>query len=85
MVIQCNKLEVRRMTLTVKMADSESALIKDYAKLKGKTVSDVLRKAVISYIENEIDTAAYEQAYAEYQRNPVTHTLDEVEKEILAK
>lgn len=71
------------MTFTVKMNEKESTLVKDFATLKGTTVSDVIRGAVLDRIEDELDLVAYEKALADYIRNPKTYTLDEVEKEIL--
>ncbi len=73
------------MTFTVKMNEKESCMVKDFAHLQGTTVSDIIRKAVLEHIEDELDLAAYEQAYADYLKNPKTYTLDEVEKEILAQ
>ena len=73
------------MTFTVKMNEKESTLVKDFATLKGTTVSDIIRGAVLDRIEDELDLAAYEKALADYIKNPKTYTLDEVEKEILAQ
>lgn len=77
--------EVRRMTFTVKMNEKESTLVKDFATLKGTTVSDIIRSAVLDRIEDELDLVAYEKALADHIKNPKTYTLDEVEKEILAQ
>ncbi len=33
-------------------------------------------------IEDEYDLECYEKAYAEYKKNPVTYSLDEIEKEL---
>ena len=73
------------MTFTVKMNEKESTLVKDFATLKGTTVSDIIRGAVLDRIEDELDLVAYEKALADYIKNPKTYTLDEVEKEILAQ
>lgn len=73
------------MTFTVKMNEKESTLVKDFATLKGTTVSDIIRSAVLDRIEDELDLAAYEKALADHIKNPKTYTLDEVEREILAQ
>lgn len=73
------------MTFTVKMNEKESTLVKDFATLKGTTVSDIIRSAVLDRIEDELDLVAYEKALADHIKNPKTYTLDEVEKEILAQ
>ncbi len=69
------------MTMTVRMGDEETRLIKDYARLHGITVSDFMRRAALEKIEDELDIRAAEKAYAEYLADPVTYSLDEIEKE----
>ena len=69
------------MTVTLRMSDEDTRLIRDYAKLQGITVSEFLRKAALERIEDELDIRAAEKAYAEYLANPVTYSLEEIEKE----
>ena len=69
------------MTMTLRMNEEDSRLIKDYAKLHGITVSDFMRRAALEKIEDELDIRAAEKAYAEYLADPVTYSLDEIEKE----
>ena len=69
------------MTMTVRMGDEETRLIKDYARLHGITVSDFMRRAALEKIEDELDIRAAEKAYAEYLADPVTISLDELMKE----
>lgn len=57
-------------------------LFKKYAELNGITISELVRQSVIERIEDEYDLKAYEKAMAEYKVNPVTHSLDEVEREL---
>ena len=46
------------MTMTVRMGDEETRLIKDYARLHGITVSDFMRRAALEKIEDELDIRA---------------------------
>ena len=69
------------MTMTVRMGDEETRLIKDYAKLHGITVSDFMRRAALEKIEDELDIRAAERAYAEYLADPVTYSHEELMKE----
>ena len=69
------------MTMTVRMGDEETRLIKDYARLHGITVSEFLRRAALEKIEDELDLRAAEKAYAEYLADPVTYSHDEIMKE----
>jgi len=58
--------------------EEEAQLITNYAKLKQKTVSEVMRTAIIEKIEDEIDLIAYEEAMAEHLKNPQIYSCDEV-------
>ena len=42
--------------------------------------SQFMRQCVLEQIENEIDIAAYQKAKAEYDANPVSYDLDQVEE-----
>ena len=70
------------MTISLRLNDTDSALIKKYAEINGISISDLIRQSVIERIENEFDLGAYEKALAEYQADPTTYTLDDVEKEL---
>ena len=68
------------MTVTLRMSDDDMELIRNYAAMHGTTVSDVMRRATMEKIEDEIDLALYERAMAEFRANPITYTHDEVGK-----
>lgn len=68
------------MTVTLRLSDDDMELIRNYAKMKGTTVSDLMRRATLEKIEDEIDLAAYERAMAEYRADPTTYSQDEVER-----
>ena len=70
------------MTISLRLNDSDSALIKKYAEINGISISDLVRQSVMERIENELDLSAYEKAMTEYRSDPTTYTLDEVEKEL---
>ncbi|MEL1133802.1 DUF6290 family protein [Desulfitobacterium sp. THU1] len=70
------------MTISIRLSPTEAELIKSYAILKNQSVSDVMRKAILQQIEDEYDLEVYEKAMAEYHKNPVTYSLEEVEKEL---
>ncbi|MDD4070167.1 MAG: DUF6290 family protein [Candidatus Izemoplasmatales bacterium] len=70
------------MSISIRVSEKESKLIKKYAELNGTTVSEVMRQAILSKIEDEFDIFLYEQAYKEYEENSKTYTIEEA-KEIL--
>ena len=70
------------MTISLRLNEADSMLFKKYAELHVISVSELLRRSVIEHIEEEYDLQAYEEAIAEYHENPITYSLDEVEKEL---
>ena len=70
------------MIISLRLNEADSILFKKYAELHGISVSELLRRSVIEHIEEEYDLQAYEEAIAEYHDNPITYSLDEVEKEL---
>ncbi len=70
------------MTVSLRLNDSDSQLIKAYAEMNGISVSELLRKSVLERIEDEFDLKAYEKAMEEYRDNPVTYSLEDVMKEL---
>ena len=42
------------------------------------SLSDLVRNAVLEKIEDEYDLQCYEKAIAEYKKNPVTYSHEEV-------
>ena len=70
------------MTISLRLNTADSELVKAYAEMYGISVSELLRRSVMERIEDEFDLKAYEEAMAEYEKNPVTFTLDEVIEEL---
>ena len=70
------------MTISLRLNEADSMLFKKYAEMNGISVSELLRRSVLEHIEEEYDLQAYTEAIAEYRENPITYTLDEVEKEL---
>jgi len=68
------------MSISIRLSDKESKLIRKYAELNGTTVSEVMRQAILSKIENEFDIFLYEESNKEHASNPKTYTLKEARK-----
>lgn len=66
------------MSISLRLNEDESALIRKYAELKKMSVSELIRQTVLERIEDEFDLAAYEKAIKEYRKNPVTYSHKEV-------
>ena len=70
------------MTISFRLNETEADMIKAYAKMQGMTVSELIRKIVMDHIEEKSDLQEYENASAEYDKDPETFTLDDVIKEL---
>lgn len=68
------------MNISIRLSKEESELIRKYAELNDTTVSDVMRQAILSKIEDEFDIFLYDEAYKEFQRKPKIYTLEETKK-----
>ena len=70
------------MTISVRLNDDDTRLMKLYAEMNNISLSDLIRTAVTEKIEDEYDLECYENAIKKYEENPKTYTLDEVKKEV---
>lgn len=70
------------MTISLRLNDADAALFKKYAEINGMSVSELVRRSVLEKIEDEYDMKVYEKAMAEFKENPVTHSFEEVVKEL---
>ena len=70
------------MTISIRLNDEDTMLIKKYAEINKMSVSDVIRQSVLERIENEYDLECFNKALSEYKENPVTYSLDEIEKDL---
>ena len=82
----CNTMYYREdvvyMTISLRLSEEDTLLIKKYAELNRISVSDLIRQTVMERIETEYDLEMFDKALSEYKNNPVTYTLDEVEREL---
>jgi len=70
------------MTISLQLNDEDTMLIKKYAELNQLSVSELIRQSVLERIESEYDLEVFSKAMQEYQQNPVTYSLDEIEREL---
>ena len=66
------------MTISVRLNDQDTELIKAYADMNNISLSDLIRNAVLEKIENEYDLKCCQKAIEEYKKNPVTYSHEEV-------
>lgn len=65
-------------TITLRLAESEKQVLSDYAKTFGMSISEFVRSAALSRIEDELDLVAWDDAQREFEKNPTTLTADEI-------
>ncbi len=70
------------MAISLRLTEEETSLIKAYAAMKNVSVSELIRQTMLDRIEEEYDLQAYDKAMKAFRRNPVTYSLEEVEKEL---
>ena len=70
------------MTISVRLSEKDTELIKAYADINNISLSDLIRNAVIEKIEDEYDLECYNNAIEEYKKNPKTYTMEEVKEEL---
>lgn len=70
------------MAISLRLTPEETALFKNYAAFYGISLSELVRRSVLEKIENEYDLKVFEKAYAEYEKDPVTYSIDEVKEEL---
>ena len=71
-----------KMRISVRLSNEDSELFKRYAAMHGISVSELVRRSVMEKIEDEYDLKVYERVLKEYEKNPVTYTMDEVGREL---
>ena len=70
------------MVYSVRFSPEEQMLIEQYASFHGSTVTDVIRKATMELIEDELDTEICLKALKNYEGNPKTYSHDDIKKEL---
>ena len=68
------------MTISVRLSDKDTELIKAYANMHNISISDLVRDAVLEKIEDEYDLKTYYEAIEAYKKNPKTYTHEEVKE-----
>mgnify|MGYP003490533222 FL=1 len=70
------------MTISLRLSEQDALLIKKYAEIKGLSISELVRQAVLEKIENEFDVKAYKDALNQLKEDNTTYSLSEVEKKL---
>ena len=82
-VVQCiTERGGTNMTISLRLSDEDTILIKKYAEINRLSVSELIRQSIMEKIYDEYDLELFEKAISEHEKNPVTYSLDDVEREL---
>ena len=73
---------MKKVEVTVTLTEGAVELMKGFAEQKGLTVSEYIKQAALDRLEDDEDIRDADAAYAEYLKNPVTYSLEEIESEL---
>ena len=70
-------------TFTMRIDDSQKALISEYAAVHGKSMAEFMLDAALDVIEDAIDLRDWKAAKAEFDKNPATYSAAEIAEKYL--
>ena len=68
--------------VTLTFHEKAVEMMKEFAAQKGITLTEYCKQAILDRLEDDEDIRDADAAYAEYLKNPVTYTLDEIKSEL---
>jgi Uncharacterized protein conserved in bacteria len=68
-------------TFTMRLDDSQKTLIAEYAAIHGKSMAEFMLDAALDIIEDATDLRDWKAAKAEFDKDPVTYSNDEIMQE----
>ena len=68
--------------LSVRMSEAEYKALEAYAAANGVSMNKAIKDAFFEMLEDQYDMEAFDQAYAEYLKDPKTYSSEEVAKEL---
>ncbi len=71
------------MAFSIRLTEQERQIADSYARLHSLTLAEAFKQALFEKIEDEYDLKVYEEAYAEYEQNPTTYSLEDIKKELM--
>jgi hypothetical protein len=67
-----------------RLSEEEGAYVREYARAKGASVSDIVRESVFGAIEDDLDLLAYAKAMAEHTEHPQAISFAEMVRRVNA-
>ena len=70
------------MAFSIRLTEDEKRLADSYAKMHSMSIGEAFKRALFEKIEDEYDLKVYEEAMAEFKKNPVTYSFEDIIKEL---
>lgn len=68
--------------VSLRLNDEENKLFKTYSKHTGKSLSELFKSALVEQIENELDYETGLKALKDFNKDPITHSIDDLIMEL---
>ena len=75
---------MKKVEVTVTLTEGAVELIKGFAEQKGLTLTEYCKQAILDRLEDDEDIRDADAAYAEYLKNPVTISHEQLWRELEA-
>lgn len=69
-------------TVSLRLNTAEEELFRSYAHHTGKTLSELFKSALTEQIQDQLDYEKGIQALKRFEETPVTHSIDDLIKEL---
>lgn len=64
--------------VSLRLNEEENNLFRTYSKHTGKSLSELFKSALANQIEDELDYETGIKALKDYEKNPVTYSIDDL-------
>ncbi len=68
------------MTVTIQLPADAYVCLQKYAEEQHLSLEECIRQILLERMEDEQDLKIFEEAIAEYEKNPVTYSFEEVKQ-----
>ena len=68
------------MIVSIRMTEDEKNLAEAYARLRGLTLSETIKRALFDQIEEEYDTVVAEEAKKAFENDSETYSLNDIKE-----
>lgn len=68
--------------VSLRLNDEENKLFRTYSKHTGKSLSELFKSALAEQIENELDYETGLKALEDFNKDPITHSIDDLIMEL---